>query len=77
MPRSNENRLAEEARQVTADVIGEDQRYIGTITRSNQNVPAEPATQVVPPATWGQDWFFVGLVSVGLLGLAYVVLKKD
>jgi phage/plasmid primase-like uncharacterized protein len=77
MPQSNENRLMEDAQRVATEATAEIQGQIDSVVRTSQNVPSLPATQVVPPNTWGQDWFFIGLVSVGLLGLAYIVLKKD
>jgi hypothetical protein len=73
----NENQLAQDAEQAATEAAAVVQEGVDSVTRSNQNVPPEAATRVVPPTTWGQDWFFIGLVSVGLLGLAYIVLKKD
>lgn len=74
---SNENRLAEEAVDVALDTAAAVQQHAGSFQHRNQNVRPEPAPEALPPVTWGEDWFFIGLVGVGALGLAYIVLRKD
>jgi hypothetical protein len=74
---SNENRLAEEARNAALETAAAVQQHAESFPHSNLNVRPESAPESLPPVSWGEDWLFVGLVGVGLLGLAYVVLRKD
>lgn len=73
---SAERDIAAEAAGIAVEAaVSETQQEPVLGQRSENARPVQSSG--LPPASWGRDWFLVGLVGIGLLGLAYIILRKD
>lgn len=73
---SGERDIAAQAAGIAVETAVSETQQEPVLGQRSENVQPVQSSGL-PPASWGSDWFVIGLVGVGLLGLAYIILRKD